>query len=135
MPFRLMKDRVAGAALVSIAVSMIAWAPSVSSAEPLIVTAQAQSKEPSPLERAHAAVEGLIAKLRGRDMPEGIVKTNGRLEATQVDVSPKYPGRLATLTVDEGDEVTAGQVAPFRRRKPKPSCAPPRPGCSRQNRH
>ena len=110
MPFRLMKDLVAGAALVSIAVSMIAWAPGVSSAEPLIATAQAQSKEPSPLERAHAAVEGLIAKLRGRDMPEGIVKTNGRLEATQVDVSPKYPGRLATLTVDEGDEVTAGQV-------------------------
>ena len=110
MPFRLMKDRVAGAALVSIAVSMIAWAPSVSSAEPLIVTAQAQSKEPSPLERAHAAVEGLIAKLRGRDMPEGIVKTNGRLEATQVDVIAKYPGRLATVTVNEGDEVTAGQV-------------------------
>jgi HlyD family secretion protein len=43
-------------------------------------------------------------------MPEGIVKSNGRLEATQVDVSSKYPGRLATLTVNEGDEVTAGQV-------------------------
>ena len=38
------------------------------------------------------------------------MKTNGRLEATQVDVAAKYPGRLATLTVDEGDEVTAGQV-------------------------
>ena len=49
-------------------------------------------------------------RLRGRDMPDGIVKTNGRLEATQVDVAAKYPGRLATLTVDEGDEVTAGQV-------------------------
>ena len=43
-------------------------------------------------------------------MPEGIVKSNGRIEATQGDVSAKYPGRLATLTVDEGDEVTAGQV-------------------------
>ena len=43
-------------------------------------------------------------------MPDGIVKSNGRLEATQVDVSAKYPGRLATLTVNEGDEVTAGQV-------------------------
>src|SRR6516165_9919163 len=30
-------------------------------------------------------------------------------EAAQVDVAAKYPGRLATLTVDEGDEVTAGQ--------------------------
>jgi HlyD family secretion protein len=43
-------------------------------------------------------------------LPEGIVKSNGRLEATQVDVSSKYSGRLATLNVDEGDEVTAGQV-------------------------
>ena len=46
----------------------------------------------------------------GKTMPDGIVKTNGRIEATQVDVSAKYPGRLATLTVNEGDEVTAGQV-------------------------
>jgi multidrug efflux pump subunit AcrA (membrane-fusion protein) len=43
-------------------------------------------------------------------MLEGIVKSNGRLEATEVDVAAKYPGRLATLTVDEGDEGTAGQV-------------------------
>ena len=55
-------------------------------------------------------MESLINRLRGRDMPDGIVKSNGRLEATQVDVSAKYPGRLATLTVNEGDEVTAGQV-------------------------
>ena len=38
------------------------------------------------------------------------MKTNGRIEATEVEVSAKYPGRLATLTVNEGDEVTAGQV-------------------------
>ena len=43
-------------------------------------------------------------------MPEGVAKTNGRIEATQVDVSAKYAGRLATLSVNEGDEVTAGQV-------------------------
>ena len=43
-------------------------------------------------------------------MPEGIFKTNGRLEATEVDVSAKYGGRLKTLTVNEGDAVTAGQV-------------------------
>jgi HlyD family secretion protein len=55
-------------------------------------------------------VESLIARLMGRDMPRGIVKTNGRLEATEVDVAAKYPGRLATLNVNEGDEVTAGQV-------------------------
>ena len=55
-------------------------------------------------------METLINRLRGRDMPEGIVKTNGRIEATQVDVAAKYSGRLATVTKDEGDEVTAGEV-------------------------
>jgi HlyD family secretion protein len=76
----------------------------------LIVNAYAQSQQQNPLEKARTAVENLIDRLRGRDMPDGIVKTNGRIEATQVDVAAKYPGRLATLTVDEGDEVTAGQV-------------------------
>ena len=37
-------------------------------------------------------------------------KTNGRLEATQVDVAAKYPGRLTDITVEEGSEVKAGQV-------------------------
>jgi HlyD family secretion protein len=76
----------------------------------LIDAAQAQSAPPSPVEKARTAIENLIDRLRGRDMPDGIVKTNGRIEATQVDVAAKYPGRLATLNVDEGDEVTAGQV-------------------------
>ncbi len=72
--------------------------------------AYAQSKDQNPLEKARTSLETLINRLRGRDMPEGIVKSNGRLEATEVDVAAKYPGRLATLTVNEGDEVTAGQV-------------------------
>ena len=76
----------------------------------MIVSARAQSPQQNPLERARTAVETLINRLRGRDMPEGIVKTNGRIEATQVDVAAKYSGRLATVTKDEGDEVTAGQV-------------------------
>ena len=76
----------------------------------LIIKAYGQSQQQNPMEKARSAVENLIDRLRGRDMPEGIVKTNGRIEATQVDVAAKYPGRLATLTVDEGDEVTAGQV-------------------------
>jgi HlyD family secretion protein len=75
-----------------------------------IASARAQAKPPEPIEKAKKAVDTLINHLRGRDMPDGIVKTNGRIEATQVDVSAKYPGRLATMTVDEGDEVTAGQV-------------------------
>ena len=76
----------------------------------LIPSALAQTKPQSPLDQARTAVETLINRLRGRDMPDGIVKTNGRLEATAVDVAAKYPGRLATVTVEEGDEVTAGQV-------------------------
>ena len=46
----------------------------------------------------------------GESMPDGIDKTNGRLEATQVDVAAKYPGRLTDITVEEGSEVKAGQV-------------------------
>src|SRR5262249_4992353 len=84
----------------------------------LLPTAHAQSKprpsqgqpdQKGPTDQLRSQVETLINRLRGRDMPEGIVKSNGRIEATQVDVSAKYGGRLATLTVDEGDEVTAGQ--------------------------
>ena len=52
----------------------------------------------------------LIDKLRGVDMPAGIVKTNGRIEATQVDIAAKYPGRLESVMVQEGDEVGAGQI-------------------------
>ncbi|MGJ4939026.1 HlyD family secretion protein [Bradyrhizobium sp. HKCCYLS1011] len=77
---------------------------------PFVGAAHAETTPPKPIEDARKAVETLINHLRGRDMPDGIVKTNGRVEATQVDVAAKYPGRLATLSVDEGDEVTAGQV-------------------------
>ena len=52
----------------------------------------------------------LLDRVLGKDMPDGIVKTNGRLEATQVDVAAKYPGRLVDITVEEGSEVKAGQV-------------------------
>ncbi len=82
----------------------------ISGAGLLTGPAQAQQSQPNRVDKAKAAVETLINRLRGRDMPEGIVKSNGRIEATEVDVSAKYPGRLATVTVNEGDNVTAGQV-------------------------
>jgi HlyD family secretion protein len=61
---------------------------------------------------AHAKgpVRNFITRLLGQSLPEGIVKTNGRIEATQVDVAAKYPGRLADISVEEGSEVKAGQV-------------------------
>jgi len=108
-PLRFVSTVVLGTALICAALLVVASALGISDDGLLIVRVHAQAKPPEPIEKAKKAVETLINRLRGRDMPEGIVKTNGRIEATQVDVSAKYPGRLATLTVDEGDEVTAGQ--------------------------
>ncbi len=59
---------------------------------------------------AQGFIKNLIARLRGETLPAGIVKSNGRLEATQVDVSSKYAGRLAEVAVEEGSSVTQGQV-------------------------
>jgi HlyD family secretion protein len=62
--------------------------------------------------RAHAQnlLQDMLAKLRGERLPAGIAKSNGRLEATQVDVSSKYAGRLAEVDVEEGSTVKQGQV-------------------------
>lgn len=43
-------------------------------------------------------------------LPPGFAGANGRLEAKQVDIAAKYPGRIKTILVDEGDTVDAGQV-------------------------
>ncbi|MGA0596325.1 HlyD family secretion protein [Enterovirga sp. CN4-39] len=64
---------------------------------------------PSP-SSAQSRLKQLIERLRGQTMPAGIVKSNGRIEATQVDVSAKYAGRLSKVLVREGDEVKAGEV-------------------------
>ena len=110
LAIRIVSAMMLGVALICAVVMAVTSALGVSDGGFLIVSAYAQSQQQNPLEKARTAVENLIDRLRGRDMPDGIVKTNGRIEATQVDVAAKYPGRLATLTVDEGDEVTAGQV-------------------------
>ena len=64
----------------------------------------------APTAQAKSKVRSLLDRVLGESMPEGIVKTNGRIEATQVDVAAKYPGRLVDITVEEGSEVKAGQV-------------------------
>ena len=110
LPARFVSAVVLGAAVSCLALSVVTSALGVSDAGLLIDRAYAQSKQQNPLEKARASVETLMNHLRGRDMPNGIAKTNGRIEATQVDVAAKYPGRLATMTVNEGDEVIAGQV-------------------------
>ncbi len=47
---------------------------------------------------------------RAPELPGGIAMGNGRIEADPIDIATKFPGRIATLKVDEGDMVTAGQV-------------------------
>ena len=60
---------------------------------------------------AHAQpLRKLIARLRGQTEPYGIAKAEGRIEGNQVDVSPKYPGQLAEISVEEGTNVAIGQV-------------------------
>jgi HlyD family secretion protein len=43
-------------------------------------------------------------------LPAGIAKANGRLEAEQVEIATKYPGRIAIVLAKEGDTVDAGTV-------------------------
>ena len=58
-----------------------------------------------PAAHAQGLIRNLIARLRGEKMPAGIVKANGQTEASQVDVSSKYPGRLAEISVTEDDSL------------------------------
>ena len=44
------------------------------------------------------------------DPPDGFAKANGRLEARQIDIIARYPGRLLEIAVEEGDTVAAGEV-------------------------
>ncbi len=61
---------------------------------------------------ALAAVAGfaLFGRGDGRDLPEGIVSGNGRIEAVQVDIATKIPGRVETVEVREGDLVQKGDL-------------------------
>ncbi|MBD9371077.1 HlyD family efflux transporter periplasmic adaptor subunit [Rhizobium sp. ARZ01] len=58
---------------------------------------------------AAAAAYYAWANLAGSALPAGIASGNGRIEAVEIDVSTKIPGRIADILVDEGDFVEAGQ--------------------------
>jgi HlyD family secretion protein len=45
-----------------------------------------------------------------RAVPPGIVFGNGRIEADEIGIATKYPGRIVEIRFEEGDLVTAGQV-------------------------
>ncbi|NTV11803.1 MAG: biotin/lipoyl-binding protein, partial [Zoogloea sp.] len=55
---------------------------------------------------------GVLAwqRMRPAELPPGFASGNGRLEATEVDVSTKLAGRVATLLPHEGDAVVGGAV-------------------------
>ena len=47
--------------------------------------------------------------LRPRPL-DGFAQGNGRIEATEVDIATKFQGRIAEISVDEGDMVDRGQT-------------------------
>jgi HlyD family secretion protein len=48
--------------------------------------------------------------LNGTELPDGFASGNGRIEAIEIDIATKLPGRLETVLAEEGDMVEAGQV-------------------------
>src|SRR5690606_15975608 len=46
----------------------------------------------------------------GDRVPEGFARGNGRIEAVEIDVASKYPGRIDTVLVHEGQLVEMGQA-------------------------
>ncbi|WP_341666755.1 HlyD family secretion protein [Alcaligenes sp. SDU_A2] len=42
--------------------------------------------------------------------PKGLIASNGRIQATDMDIATKFGGRIEQILVDEGDSVQAGQI-------------------------
>ncbi|GAA0439795.1 MULTISPECIES: HlyD family secretion protein [Sphingomonas] len=57
-----------------------------------------------------AAAFLLWTLVKPSDLPEGIEAGNGRIEATEIDVSAKTPGRIRDIVAEEGAFVKPGQV-------------------------
>jgi HlyD family secretion protein len=52
-------------------------------------------------------------RLRDTGYGPGFVSGNGRIEATEIDISSKLSGRIKDITVNEGDFVKAGQALAY----------------------
>ncbi len=48
--------------------------------------------------------------LQDKGPGEGFISGNGRIEATEIDIAAKLPGRIERILVNEGDFVKAGQL-------------------------
>jgi len=79
------------------------------------------AKLASPTAEARPRMRTLLDRVLGKTMPDSIVKTNGRIEATQVDVAAKYRGRLVDITVERAAKSKrARSSAAYRRPNMKP---------------
>src|SRR5262245_29585109 len=47
---------------------------------------------------------------RPKELPDGFAKSNGRIEAVEINIATRTAGRLVDVLVNEGDFVTAGQA-------------------------
>lgn len=61
---------------------------------------------------AVVAIGGYFAwrYLQPPKLPGGFASSNGRIEATDIDIATKAQGRIISIAVDEGDYLTAGQA-------------------------
>ncbi len=89
-----------------------------------VVNATSSGKQPKPIRARRrpkwlllviVIVLGVAAffawkELQPAGLPEGFATSNGRIEATEIDIATKTAGRIVDVRADEGDFVTAGQV-------------------------
>lgn len=59
---------------------------------------------------AVAAIAWYIWDQNKGGLPEGFAGGNGRIEAEQIDIATRTPGRIDRILVNEGDLIEAGQV-------------------------
>ncbi len=48
--------------------------------------------------------------LKPDDLPASLIRGNGRIEATEIDLATRIPGRVREILVNEGDFVEQGQI-------------------------
>ena len=57
-----------------------------------------------------AVIGYLLLMFQKPGLPDGIASGNGRIEATEIDITTKYGGRLASVLSKEGDSINLNQA-------------------------
>ncbi|MCD6173449.1 MAG: efflux RND transporter periplasmic adaptor subunit [Sulfurimonas sp.] len=52
----------------------------------------------------------IYIKINGKELPEGLVASSGRIDGNLILINTKYPARVKDVFVDEGDTVTQKQI-------------------------